>query len=151
MFLFVAFLIFTGAMAVAVYYVWAVPRQQEREILAGRLRELRLSGGSRARMRGDLVRREQRGRLAPIGDFVSWIGVLRRLQEYIDQANLKYRAAETFALCVIIAVLVYFALGFAGLSLLVLRIVFAFALGALPVVYILRKRSVRLRKFEESL
>ena len=45
MFLFFAFLIFSGAMGAAAYYVWAVPRQQERDILAGRLRELHLSGG----------------------------------------------------------------------------------------------------------
>jgi tight adherence protein B len=151
MFLFAAFLIFTGALGVAAYYVWNVPQQEAQEVFASRLRELRASSGARTRKASDLVRREQRGRLAPIGDFVAWIGVLRRLQQYIDQANLKYRAAEVFALCVIITGLVYFLLGFAGLSLLILRIVFAFALGALPVAYILRKRTVRLRKFEESL
>src|SRR5208282_2889396 len=151
MFLFISFLIFTGALGAAAYYVWYVPREQAQELLASRLRELRVSGGARIRAATDLVRREQRGSLAFLGDFVSWVGVLRRLQLYIDQANLKYRAAEVFALCVIIAVVVYIVLGFAGLSLLLLRIGIALGLGVLPVVYITRVRNRRLHKFEEML
>src|SRR5579862_2990142 len=115
MFPLVAFLIFSSAIGVAVYYVWSVPRQQAHEVLAGRLRELRLSAGVRAQAPGDLLRREQRGRLGPLGDFVAWIGVLRRLQDYIDQANLKYRAAEVSALSLMIAGVVYFVSGLAGL------------------------------------
>ena len=100
MFMFFAFLIFSGAMGAAAYYVWSVPRQQERAKLAGRLRELRLSGGARARMaEGPGPARAARAARS-LGDFVAWIGVLRRLQESIDQANLKYRAADVFALCV---------------------------------------------------
>ena len=151
MFAFIAFLIFSGALAAAGYYVWAIPQQQEQDLLAGRLRELRLSGGSRPATSGDLVHRERRGRLAPLGDFVVWVGILRRLQEYIDQANLKYRAAEVFALCVVIAVLVYFALGLGGLSLPILRAGTSLALGLLPVLYIRGVRRRRLRKFEASL
>ena len=151
MFFFIAFLIFTGALAVAGYYAWSVPQQHAQEILATRLRELRLSSGMRTRTPGDLVRSEQRGRLAALGDFVAWIGMLRRLQLYIEQANLKYRATEVFALCVMIAVGVYFTLGLMGLSLLLLRIGLALALGAAPILYILRVRRRRLRKFEESL
>jgi tight adherence protein B len=151
MFLLLAFLIFTGALAAAGYYVWSVPQQQAHDVLAGRLRELRVSGGARSRAASDLVRHEQRGRLAALGDFVSWIGVLRRLQELIEQANLKYRAAEVFALCVLIAASVYFALGLTGMGLIVLRLSLALALGALPVVYVLRVRQKRLRKFEENL
>ena len=151
MFFFVVFLIFTGALAAAGYYVWSVPEQHAQEILATRLRELRVSSGVRTRAPSDLVRREQRGRLATIGDFVAWIGLLRRLQLSIDQANLKYRATEVFALCLIITVSIYIVLGLMGLSLLLLRIALALALGAVPVVYILRVRRRRLRKFEESL
>jgi hypothetical protein len=88
--------------------------------------------------------RLQRGSLAFLGDFVSWIGILRRLQIYIDQANLKYRAAEVLSLCLIIAVTVYIFLGFVGLSLFILRA----GLGVLPVLYISRIRSRRLHKFE---
>jgi tight adherence protein B len=133
-FLFLSFLIFTGALGAAAYYVWYVPREAAQELLASRLRELRVSGGARIRTATDLVRREQRGKLAFLGDFVSWLGVLRRLQLYIDQANLKYRAPEVFSLC-----------------LLILRIGLALGLGVLPVVYIARVRNRRLHKFEEML
>jgi tight adherence protein B len=150
-FFFIAFLIFTGALAAAGYYAWSVPQQHDQEILATRLRELRLSSGARTRTPSDLVRSEQRGRLAALGDFVAWIGMLPRLQLYIEQANLKYRATEVFALCVMIAVGVFFTLGLMGLSLLLLRIGLALFLGAAPVIYILRVRRRRLRKFEESL
>src|ERR1019366_7247524 len=104
MFLFIAFLIFTASLAAAGYYVWSVPRQEQHEIFAGRLRGWGASGGARVRRSSDLIKSEQRGRLGPIGDFVAWIGILRRLQEYITQANLKYRAADVFALSLIIAV-----------------------------------------------
>jgi tight adherence protein B len=150
-FLFLAVLIFTGALGAAAYYVWYVPREHAQELLASRLRELRVSGGARLRAATDLVRREQRGSLAFLGDFVSWIGILRRLQLYIDQANLKYRAADVFSLCLIIAVTVYIILGFAGLSLLILRLGISLGLGLLPVIYISRVRNKRLHKFEEML
>src|SRR5579871_5106682 len=151
MFLFLAFLIFSGATAAAVYYVWTVPEQRALELLAGRLRELRLAGGARARTGSDLVRRERRGRVAFLGDFVTWVGVFPRLQDYIDQANLKYRAPEVFALCVLIGAGLYLLLGLLGLSLLILRVAFSIGGGVLPVTYILRVRKRRLRKFEESL
>ncbi|PWT99672.1 MAG: hypothetical protein C5B51_26705 [Terriglobia bacterium] len=151
MFLLLTFLIFTGALGGAAYYVWSVPQQHAHDVLAGRLRDLRLAGGVRSRGATDLVRHEQRGRLAFFGDFVAWIGVLRRLQEFIDQADLKYRATEVFALCVIITVLVYITFGLIGLALIILRAGVALAVGALPVVYIMRVRRQRLRKFEENL
>ena len=151
MFLLMAFLIFTGAIAAAAYYAFAVPQQKSNDVLAGRLRELRMSGGARTRKSQDLVLREQRGSLAFLGDFVSWIGVLRRLQEHIDQANLKHRAAEVFALCVVIAVAVYMLFGVVGMTLLVLRLALSLGLGAIPVIYISRVRARRLRKFEEAL
>jgi tight adherence protein B len=150
-FLFIAFLIFTGALGGAGYYVWSVPRQEEQDILTGRLRELRLAGGGRSRVAADLVRRERRGPLAPLGDFVDWIGVLRRLQLMIQQANLRYRAADVFAVCLMITVISYAAMQLAGLSLSILRIGLALGLGTLPVVYIMRVRRRRLNKFEEIL
>ena len=151
MFLFLAFLIFSGATAAAVYYVWTVPEQRAQELLAGRLRELRLAGGARSRSAGDLIRRTRRGRLAFLGDFVTWAGVFPRLQEYIDQANLKYRAPEVFASCVLIGAGLYFLLGVAGLNLLILRAAFSLGAGTLPLAYILRVRKRRLRRFEENL
>src|SRR5438552_18362468 len=102
MFVFIAFLIFTGALFAAAWYLFAVPQQAAQQVLAGRLRELRARSGTRTRTAPDLLRREQRGSLAYLGDFVGWVAVLRRLQTYIDQANLKYRAAEVVAPCALI-------------------------------------------------
>jgi tight adherence protein B len=150
MFLFVAFLIFTAALGAAGYYAWSVPQQQSEEILSGRLRELRMAGVSRTRV-GDLVKRQRRGAFAPLGDFVEWIGVLRRLQLSINQANLKYRAADVFVGCIIIAVVAYFAMQLAGLSLLILRVGLTLLLASIPVIYILRVRRKRLNKFEQVL
>jgi tight adherence protein B len=150
MFLVVAFLIFTGALAAAGYYTWSVPRQQENQILTTRLRELRVPG-SRARTSGDLVRREQRSGLAPLADFFAWVGILRRLQNYIDQADLKYRAPEVFGLSVTICVLSFLLFGLFGMSLLILRIGLAFVLAAIPTLYIRRARERRISKFEAML
>lgn len=150
MFLLVAFLIFTGALAAAGYYVWSVPRQQENEILTTRLRELRVPG-SRKRSAGDLMRKEQRSALAPLTDFFAWVGILRRLQTYIDQADLKYRAPEVFGLSVIICVLSFLLFGLFGMSLVVLRIGLALGLAAIPTLYIRRARTRRISKFEAML
>jgi tight adherence protein B len=151
MFLFVAFLIFSGALAAAGYYVWSVPKQEEYEILATRLRELRVPGGARTRATGDLLRRERRGRFAGLTDFVAWIGPVRRLQQYIDQANLKYRAPEVLGLSVTVALLSYFIFGLAGLTLVILRLGLALGLAAIPVIYIFKSRARRLYKFEVAL
>lgn len=151
MFPVVAILIFSVAMAGAAYYVWNVPRQAAQETLTSRLRELRLAGSARSQSAGELVRTVKRGQLASLGDFVAWIGLLRRLQEYIDQANLKYRAAEVVALSVVAAAVIYILLGLAGMSILILRVGLSLLIGVLPLFYILQVRKKRLRKFEENL
>jgi tight adherence protein B len=151
MFFFIAFLIFTGALFAAAYYVFVIPQRQTAELVTTRLRELRARAGARSKHGAtDLVRREQRGSLAFLGDFMSWLGILRRLQQYIDQANLKYRAADVFILCIIITVAFYVVFALVGVV-FTIRILLALLLGALPVLYIRRVRSRRLRKFEESL
>jgi tight adherence protein B len=150
-FVVVAFLIFTGALSAAAYFAWSVPQHDAEEVLASRLRELRVRSGSRSRSAPDLLRREKRGRLAVLGDFVQWIGLLRRLQEYIQQADLKYRATEVFVLCVMIAIGTYFILEVFGMSMRFLRLGVALGLAFLPIAYILRVRRKRLRKFEENL
>src|SRR5437867_13190024 len=94
----VAFLMFTVALLIAGYYVWSVPEQQAADALTVRLRELRNQSRSGARAASDLIKREHRGPFAFLGDFVSWLGVMRRLQSYIVQANLKYRAADVVGL-----------------------------------------------------
>jgi tight adherence protein B len=150
-FTFIAFAIFAAALGVAGYLVWAVPERDERRRLMGRLREVRSHVGARSRAATSLVRQERRGSLAFLGDFIAWVGVIRRLQEYIQQANLTYRAADVMVVCILIAVGVWFLAGLAGLSLLLLRLLVSLALAALPVAYILRVRSKRLKKFEASL
>ena len=150
MFVLVAFMIFAAALSGAGYLVWYVPQQESEQLLAGRLRELRARSGMRTRSAPDLFKREKRGPLASLGDFVSWIGALRRLQMHIDQANLKYRAAEVFTLMVLITVLTYAVSGF-FISMFFLRLVLAAGLGSIPLSYINFKRSHRLAKFEEQL
>jgi tight adherence protein B len=148
---FVVFLIFLGALMAAAHMAFVVPQQKEAQVLAGRLRELRARTGTRARTESELIRREKRGALAFLGDFVEWVGVLRRLQEYINQADLRYRAAEVFSLGVLIAIAVYLLLGVFGVPMELLKLGAALGLGFVPVAYILRKRGARLSKFESSL
>ena len=83
------------------YYLWSVPEQHAASDLGGRLRELRAHMRTRAKA-PELLRREHRGSFAFLGDLVTWIGVFRRLQELINQADLKYRAADVFAISVAI-------------------------------------------------
>lgn len=151
MFLLVAFLIFSAALLTAGYYVWSVPQQQVSQLLTGRLRELRAHSTSRSKAAPDLLRRERRGSVAFLGDFVAWIGLLRRLQEYIQQANLKYRAADVFAISLFLAFGTFVLLGLLGLHLFLLRLLISAGVGVIPVFYIMRVRSRRLTKFEEQL
>ncbi len=153
MFLFAAFLIFSGALLGATYYIYAVPKEEESRALIARLREIRAkSGGTRAsRGVSDLMIQEQQGRFTALTDFFVWVGPVRRLQEHIVQADLKYKAGDVLTLSVIIALAVYFLLGLFGMSLLALRAVFALAAGSLPIAWIRRARNRRLRKFEEIL
>ncbi len=150
MFLLLAFLIFSGALAGAGYYVWSVPRQQQNDVLSTRLRELRVPG-SRTRTAGSLRRSEQRSGMGPLADFFAWVGLLRRLQLYIDQANLKYRAPEVFGLSLVICVASFLLFGLFGMSLLILRIGLSLILAAIPTFYIRRARTRRIQKFEAML
>ncbi len=151
MFLFVAFLIFTGALCAAGYYLFTIPRQEASQVLAGRLRDLRVRSSGRSRTAPDLLQRETRGSLAFLGDFISWLGVLRRLQLTINQANLKYRAADVAVLCALIAIGLYLIFGLFGLSLWFLRVLLSLGLAFIPIAYIRFKRNKRMKKFEEIL
>lgn len=148
--LFLTFLIFTGALFAAAYYVFTVPQQQAAQLLNARLRELRARGGRSSKSAPDLLRREERGSLGFLGDVVAWIGPLRRLQEYIEQANLKYRAADVFSISLVIAAATYFLFELFGV-ILGIRLLFAVFLGAIPILYIVRARNKRLKKFEANL
>src|SRR3954452_4829424 len=140
---FVAFIIFSAALFGAAYYVFVIPRQEQNQVLVGRLRELRARSGLRTRSSApDLIRREQRGALASIGDFIQWLGIIRRLQDIIDQADLRYRAAETGSLSLLLFIGTYF---FTGLlvPVLLVKVVAGAAVGATPILYILWKRRKR--------
>jgi len=152
MFLFflAAGLIFSVAIFGAGYYVWSIPEQEAEDVLSTRLRELRTNTRRSARSQPELLRREQRGSFAFLGDLVTWVGVLRRLQEIIRQANLKYRAADVFGISLALAVMTFVILSLFG-GMLFLRLLIAFIVGIVPVAYILRVRNKRLKKFEEQL
>jgi tight adherence protein B len=152
MFVFLSFCIFAGALLAAGYYIWSVPQQHAEQAIAARLRELRAnmrSGG--ARTESTLIRREHRGNFAFLGDLVTWVGVLRRLQEIIEQANLKYRAADVFGVSVVLAIGSFLVTGMFGMGMIVIRTMLALGIGSLPIVYVMQMRRRRLRKFEELL
>jgi tight adherence protein B len=151
MFLLAAFLVFSVALFGAGYYVWSVPQQQAEQALGGRLREVRAHMRGRSKAAPELLRREHRGAFAFLGDLVTWVGVLRRLQEMIEQANLKHRAADVFGFSLLLGGASFVALGVAGFSLLFVRLLAACAIGFAPLAYIMRVRARRLRKFEEQL
>src|SRR5260370_7382532 len=147
----VAFLVFSVALLIAGYYVWTVPEQEAWESVTGGRGEVRSQSRSGARVASDLIEREHRGSLAFLGDFVSWLGVMRRLQTYIVQANLKYRAADVVGLSLALAIGFFLLFGLFGMSLLLLRAILALLFGSIPIVYIRMKRSKRLGKFEDQL
>jgi tight adherence protein B len=142
--------VFSIALYAAGYYIWSVPEREASDRLGTRLRELRAQMRGRGQKAPELLRREHRGQLAFLGDLVTWVGVLRRLQTIVEQANLKYRAADVFGLAVAIAVCTFLLTTAFGM-IFFLRLLFAALLGLAPVAYIMRVRSRRLRRFEEML
>src|SRR5436190_19676567 len=131
-FFLVAFLLFGVALYGAGYYLWSVPEQEASDQLGTRLRSVRTSMRGRTTKAPELLRREHRGSFAFLGDLVTWVGVLRRLQELIEQANLKYRAADVFGVSVALAALGFIVFSFASGALIFLRLLAAFALGFVP-------------------
>jgi len=150
LFLLAAGTIFSVAAFGAGYYVWSIPEREAEDVLRGRLRDLRTNTRRAARSQPELLKREQRGSFAFLGDLVTWVGMLRRLQEIIRQANLKYRAADVFGISLALAVMTFVILTLFG-GLVFLRLLIAAAVGAAPLAYILRVRNKRLKKFEEQL
>ena len=109
-----------------------------------------MRSGQRPRSAPDLIRREERGTLAALGDFIEWIGLIRRLQDMIDQANMRYRAPEVASFSLLLLLAVYFRFR---------TVHFDFAGEADTgtrdrcdaIVVILTKRKKRLAKFEQQL
>ena len=145
---FIIGLLFSAALYAAAHYVWTVPERERAAALAHRMGELRLQTH---RARPDLVRRTQRSTFSFVEDFIRWIGLIRRLQEVTDQANLRYRAANTVALVVLLALAAFAAGEIFQLPLLVVKVLVALFAGGLPIFYILFKRRLRLKQFENAL
>lgn len=152
LFFIVAFLIFGAAFYAAGYYIWTIPEQKMASSLADRMREIRSRNSLRdTSNRSDLMRTEKKGVFEFLEDFVKWLGPARRLQMFINQANLRYRAADVLGLCLAILVAMFFLLGLFGLDNIILRIVIAVLACSLPILWINHKRKVRLEKFEQQL
>jgi tight adherence protein B len=149
MFILVAFLIFSAALAGAAWYVWIVPQREEERLLNARLRGIRTSRGT-ASGGNDLLRRERTGTLEFLSDFVGWLHIAKRLQSRIDQAHLTWRAIDVVGISVAL-----FLIGYVIFDLMVpivlLRLALAVGLAALPIFYIQRKRAARLLAFEKQL
>jgi tight adherence protein B len=153
-FLFASFLIFSGALLAAAYYVHSTPKQAESKVLVARLREIRAKSGVSARAsRGvsDLMLQENKGTFSQFNKLLDWIAPARRLQASIEQANLSYRATDVITVSILIAGMVYFLQGLFGEGIFLLRLLIAGICGSLPIVYIMRVRARRLAKFEENL
>jgi len=142
--------LFSIALYGAGYYLWSVPEQEEADQLSSRLRGVRTSMRGRSTKAPELLRREHRGSFAFLGDLVTWVGMLRRLQVTIEQADLKYRAADVFGLSVVLGVGTFLILSLFGVMFF-LKLLLGVVIGFAPLVYILRVRARRLRKFEEQL
>jgi tight adherence protein B len=148
------FLITLALFSVALYgvgfYIWSVPEQHAAEDLGGRLRELRAHTRTRSSRAPELLRREHRGTFAFLGDLVTWVGVLRRLQDIIDQADLKYRAADVFGISLALGVGMFLLTLFGG-GFFLLRILIGAIAGFIPIGYVRRVRARRMKQFEEML
>lgn len=149
MFVFVAFLIFSGALFGAAYFVYITPQRTEQNALLVRMRELRARTGTVRVRGGDLMQQEEG--LSSIGRLFAWIGLQRRLQKLIAQADLNYKAGNVLLLCVVLGVGSYFLLGLMGIPLVLVNAVFALLIGYLPIAWINFQRKRRLGKFEHQL
>jgi tight adherence protein B len=151
MFFFVSFLLFSGALFAVAWFAWIAPERESARQLEARLRGVRTSMRSgRERGPADLIRRERRGTFAFLGDFVSWLGVVGKLQVSISQANLPYRAADVVAVSIGIGVLAWLVLEL-FIPIFLLRLLVAFLIALAPTLWILRQRAARLKKFETLL
>ena len=141
-------ILFTVALYAAAHFAWAVPEQHRAQALAHRMAELRVQT---QRSSADLVRRPQRSSFSFLEPLFNWAGLLRRLQEIIDQANLKYRAGNMAFLLLMLLAAGYLGTGLSGVPMPFLRLLLAVLLASLPLLFILWKRRKRLKQFEQAL
>ncbi|MFN0106446.1 MAG: type II secretion system F family protein [Bryobacteraceae bacterium] len=152
LFFLAAFVLFAGAFFAAGYFVFAVPEKAAAGTLQQRLRDLRAqaAGGERRSTRADLFRREERGSFAWLGELISWGGALGRLQTIVNQADMKYRAADVAGVTVFLFAGAFLLFGL-FIPILLLRTLFAAMFAFIPLLVISRKRAARLYKFETQL
>ena len=151
MLFFLSFILFSLGLFGVAYYIWVAPRREAAGELEARLRGVRSTvraGGERGA--SDLIQREKRGSFAFLGDFIDWLGVFERLQIVIRQANLTWRAADIVGICLATAVLSYVVFDFV-IPIFLLRLLLALLLAVSPIVYIMRKRGARMKRFEQQL
>src|SRR5882672_10247326 len=121
------------------YYLWSVPEQHAADHLGGRLRELRAHMRTRSAKASELVRREHRGSFAFLGDLVTWVGVLRRLQDTIEQANLRYRAADVLGISILLGLAGFVLFGLSvSWGMTFVEVLVGLAFSAIPTFYIRR-------------
>jgi len=152
LFFLVSFVLFAAAYFAASYYAFSVPQKAAAGTLQQRLRDLRAqaAGGERRTSRADLLRREERGSFAWLGELISWGNTLAKLQKTINQADMKYRAADVAGLTVLLFVGFFLLLGL-FIPILTLRTLFSALFALIPYFIIARKRAARLAKFEHQL
>ena len=144
------FLFFSAVVFGVAYYVWVVPEQEAARVLDARLRGVRTNTRTRERGATDLLQRENRGSFAFLGDFFTWIGIVRTLQAYIRQANLTYRAADVVGISIALTLVTYLVLTL-FIPIPMLQLALAVLVGSIPIAYIMNKRAGRIAKFEEQL
>jgi tight adherence protein B len=81
---------------------------------------------------------------------LSGLRVNARLQDLIEQAGLKWRPARLTHACLTLLLLVFAAVWFGFPAARRLALLPALLAGSLPLLYAIRKRTARLRKFEEQ-
>ena len=139
MFLFflLAFVLFAGAFLAAGYYMFSLPEKAAAGTLQHRLRDLRAqaAGGEARSSRADLFRREERGSFAWLGELISWGGALARLQKSINQADMKYRAADVAGVTVLLFLGAFLVFGL-FIPLWLLRTLFAALFALIPLFII---------------
>ncbi len=145
----IAFFIFSGALFAAAYYSFVVPQQTENQALLGRLRDLRARGGHTRARGGDLLQEEVA--LNWFGRLFAWVGIQRRLQLKVKQADLTYSAGNILVLCFVFAAVGYLLGNLFGIPIMIINLVIGLMMGYLPIGWINFQRDRRLHKFEQQL
>jgi tight adherence protein B len=150
---FISGILFSAAFYYVGRRIWQQPLQAENEALQQRLREVRLRMGAARSRRGgaNILRRQEAGRFASLAGFLEWMGPLRRLQQLITQADLRYKATDVFVICLGIFFVSFLLFSLFGLKNLLALLAISTTLAALPVFYINFQRNRRMARFEELL